>query len=667
MKPQTIATLALGSILFASMRPATAQAADLSQLTAAVAKWESGQNAEPLRQMEQLARESNGKRTERAELEAALIQLLAPASTFEAMRFACQQLAVVGSDASVPALARLLQANETIGIACLAFGNRPSAKADQALRAALPVARDKGRRQIISTLGNRRDAQAVRPLALLARDADAAVAETAILALGEIASEPAAKVIAELRKEANPACQRAAADASLRCAGQFAKTGKAKAAAGIYEELFAPSQPASVRRGAFVALTRLDQDGGDQRILKTLRSGDALLTPVAIASVRSLRSAAASETFAREMPALTGEEKVWMIESLAARADAPARAAIIGSLNSSDARVRRAAAAALGNIGGATAVPPLAKAIAAAKDSDEIRDLGSALATLPSDRATDQAIIAEIKGAQGDPRARLIPALATRPSSQVTALLLAEAGSPDLAVAKAAYRVLARAGAGDSLTLLLQKFATLRDAALRTEVEGFVKQAVGATENPARRSAAVRDTLGQTHEVESRCALLRLFPAGGDAAEFGALTTALGDTDPRVRDAAVGALAEWPDMSAWNPLFTIWTKPDSEAQRSLALRGLVRLAGEANAAPDEKLMARYRELMAGARDDNELKQVLSALGGAAHPEALTIALPLLDKAAVRAEAVAAVTKIAGAIKQKHPEAAQAALDRAAGK
>lgn len=667
MKPQTIATLVLGSMLFVSMRPMTAQAADLAQLTAAVAKWESGQNVEPLRQMEQLARESAGKRAERAELEAALVKLLAPASTFEARRFACQQLAVVGSDASVRALAKLFQDNETIGIACFAFGNRPSAKADKALRDALPAARDMGRRQIISTLGYRRDAKAVKPLAKLARDADAAVAEAAIRALGQIASESTAKEIAELRKEANPACQRALADASLRCAAQLAESGKAEAAAGIYEELVALSQPANVRRGAFIALTRLDTDGGERRILQTLRNGDALLKPVAIASVRSLRSETASATFARELTALTNAEKVWMIESLAARGDAPARAAIIGSLKSSDAGVRRAAAAALGNIGGATAVGPLAKAIAMAKDSDEIRELGSALGTFPSDRATDEAIIAEIKSAQGDSRARLIAALATRPGPQVMTLLLEESGNPDPAVAKAAYRVLARAGAGDSLPLLLQKFASVQNAILRSEVEGFVEQAVGATEDAARRSAAVRDALNQTHDVDSRCALLRLLPAGGDATAFAALITALSEADPQVRDAAVRALAEWPDMSAWNPLFTIWTKPDSAAHRSLALRGLVRLADEANAAPDEKLLARYRELIAGARDDNELKQVLSALGGAAHPEALKLALPLLDRPAVRAEAAAAVKRIAGAVKARHPEAAQSALDRAAEK
>ena len=667
MKPKTIATLILGSMLFAMMRPTSASAADLSQLTAEVAKWESGQNAEPLRQMEQLARESAGQRAERAELEAALIQLLAPGSTFEAKRFACQQLAVVGSDTSVPALAKLLQDNETIGIACLAFGNRPSAKADKALRDALPAARDMGRRQIISTLGNRRDPKAVKPLAKLARDADAAVAEAAIRALGKIATESAAKEIAALRKEANPACQRALADASLRCAAQLAESGKAKAAARIYEELLATSQPANVRRGAFIALTRLDPDGGEQRILQTLRYGDAVLKPVAIAAVRSLRSESASETFARELPALTSAEKVWLIESLAARGDAPARAAIIGSLESPDAGVRRAAAAALGHLGGATAVRPLAKAIATAKDSDEIRELGSALGSLPSDRATDQAIIAEIKGAQGDSRARLIAALATRPSPQVTTLLLEEAGNPDPAVAKAAYRVLARAGAGDSLPLLLQKFAALRDAALRSEVEGFVEQAVSATEDAARRSAAVREALNQNRDVESRCALLRLLPACGDAPALAALNLAVGDADPRVQDAAVRALAEWPDMSAWNPLFTLWTKPATDAQRSLALHGLVRLADAANAAPNEKLLGRYHELLAGARGDDELKQVLSALGGDADPAALKLALPLLEQPSVQAEAAAAVKRIAEAIKQKHPEAAQAALDRAAGK
>ena len=656
MKPQTIATLFLGSMLFVSTLPTSATAADLSQITADVAKWESGQNAEPLRQIEQLVRESAGNRAQRAELEAALVKLLAPTSTFEARRFACQQLAVVGSDASVPAIAKLLKDNETIGIACLAFGNRPSAKADKALRDALSVARDKGRAQIISALGNRRDAKAVKPLAKLARDADSTVAEAAIRALGKIANKPAAKVIAALRKEANPAFQRALADASLRCAAQLAESGKANAAAGIYEELLATSQPANVRRGAFIALTRLDKDGGEQRILQTLRGGDALLKPVAITAVRSLRSEAASATFVRELPALTSEEKVWMIESLAARADASARAAIIGILASSDASVRRAAAAALGHIGGATAVRPLAKAIGAAKDGDEVRELVSALGSLPADRDTDKAIVTEIKNAQGEARARLISALTNRRSPQIIAMLFEEAENPDPLVATAAYRVLAKAAAGDPLPLLLNKFAALANADLRLGVEGFVEQAVVATESVSLRSRAVRDALSQTSSVEARCALLGLLPAAGDAPALETLLSAVNGPDAHQRDSAVHAMSQWPDVAAWDALYAIFRKPLNETYRSLTLHSLVRLVGDGNAHPDDKLIVRYRELLDGARDDADLKQILGALGGAAHPDALKLATALLEKPGVQAEAEVAVKQITEAIKAKPPEA-----------
>jgi HEAT repeat protein len=663
MKPQTIAKVFLGLVLFVSSLPASANAADLSQLIADTAKWESSQSQEPLRKLEQLARDSAGKKHQRAELEAALVKLLVPDSTFEARRFACQQLAVIGSDASVPAQAKLLQDNETIGLACLAFGNRPSAKADQALRAALPAARGQGRLQIISTLGNRRDAKAVTLLAKLARDADAAVAEAATRALGMIASKSACNVIAALRKEASPPFNNTLADASLRCAEALTTSGNREAAVAICEELLASSQSTHVRRGAFVASLALDKDGGEKRILHTLHGSDGVLKHVAIAAVSSLPGKNVSETLAQELPTLPPEEQIWLIGSLAVRADAPARAALIASLQSIDAGVRRAAAAALSRIGNATAVRPFAKAIAAAKDADEARALESALGSLPANRDTDKAIIAEIRQAQGDVRAHLVSALVSRRSPQVLTALLEEADNANPAVAKAAFRALAKAAVGGQLPLLLAKFAALRNADLRSEVEVYVEQAVVASDDASQRSAAVREALASTREVDSRCALLRLLPACGDAQALASLHSVASDADARLRDAAVRALAEWPDLSAWNELTGIWQKPDNDAHRSLALRGLVRLAGDANAHPDAKLVKHYRELLDGARGGDEFKLILGALGGAAHPEALKLALPLLEKPGVRAEAEVAVRKIAEAIKAKNPEAAKAALDR----
>jgi HEAT repeat protein len=650
--------LLLGLGVFVATLPFWMRAADLSQLVTQTAQWESGQSREPLQRIEQLTREAAADKKLRAELEAALVQLLAPTATFEARRFACQQLAVIGSDASVPALARLLRDNQTTGIACLAFGNRPSAKADQALRAALTAAQGPARLQIISTLGDRRDPKAVKPLASLARDADAAVADTAIRALGKIANDAAARVIADLRKRATPPFSSALADASLRCAAHFAASGKRQTAAAIYADLAAPAQSAHVRRGAFRALLALDADGGEQRALQAVRGSDAVLKPVAIAAVASLPAQDASKTFAPELPRLSAPEQIWLIEALAVRADAPARSAIIGSLTSSEGGVRRAAAAALGRIGGATAVGPLARALAAAKDDEEIRALVAALGSLPADRDMDNAIASEVNAAKGEARARLISSLVNRRSAQTVSLLLTEADNPDPVVAVAAYRALARAATGDRLAALLKKYATLANPEIRSDIEGFAEQAVMATDDVAVRSAAVREALAAARGGEARCAVLSLLPAAGDAAALSALLAAVNGSNAQERDCAVHALSQWPDMQAWDALYGIFRQPLNEAYRSITLRSLVRLLGDANAHPDDALVAHYQELLDHARDAADYKQILGALGGAAHPEALKLATALLDKPGVQAEARAAVKKIAEALKVKPVGAAK---------
>jgi hypothetical protein len=637
--------------------------ADIAAVVAQAAAYRVGDNMEPLGRLETLLRRSQTDRALRRQLETELVRLLAPGATLEARRFACKQLAVIGSDSALPAIAPWLNDQENAGFACLALTTYPRGKADAILREALPAARGPARLQIIDTLGDRRDPKAVAALAAIVRENEFAPARAAIIALAKIGNSAARQALADLRRTSPSELGRWFTEADLRFAEQFAKAGDRKAAAAIYEKLLAPGQSAALRRGVFAALLRLDKDGGEARILHTLRSGDARLKPVAIAAVRSLPAGGASETFARELPGLPVEEQVWLIDSLAARADAPARGALMASLRSADAAVRRAAAAALSRVGGATAVRPFANAIAVAQNADEIRALESALGSIPSDRDTDKAIIAEIKLARGDTRAHLIASLASRRDPQVMAALFEEVDNPNPAAAKAAYRVLAKAAAGDGLPRLLKQFAALRNADLRPEVEGFVEQAVVATEDVARRSTAVRDALQRTADVPSRCALLRLLPACGDARALAALNTAASDADARVRDAAVRSLAEWPDGSAWNALSAIRCKPESEAHRSLAFRGLVRLAAEANAQADENLLTRYRELLDGARGDDEIKLILGALGGAATADALKLALPLLDRPGVRPEAEAAVKKIAEAIKAKHPEAAKAALER----
>jgi HEAT repeat protein len=636
---------------------------DLSKILAEAARYESGRNIEPLQKIEQLLRDSAGKPALRSELEAATVKLLAPNATVEARRFACQILAVIGSDTAMAAVADLLKREETAGIACLALGGQRSAKAAEILRSALPSSRGRARLQIIMALGNQQDEHSVAALAELARDGDPAVADAAILALGKIGSASGHGAIAALRKEARPAQAVAVAEATLRVAEQLAAAGDSEAASAIYADLLRSDAPLHLRRGALGAVMRLDKDGGAQRVLDTLGGRDAALVPMAVARVASLKSRGEADPFVAMLPRLSPPVRVWMIEAIASRGDPAARPALRAQLAETDAAVRRAAILAVGKLDDASAVAILAKVLASAKSREELQETAVALASLRGGDATDQALAAELRQYSGETKLLLMSVLARRGSRTVLPALSREAVSSDAATARAAFQALGKIAAAGDAPAVLEALANLKAPDARLEAEQAAARVLAKTVDTPRRSAIVRATLGKNSDVESRCSLLRLLPSVADAESLAMLDGASRDNEPRIRDTAVRALGSWPDSSGWNALLAIYRQPKSDAYRVLALRALTRLASDLNAKPDAALVERYRQLLAGARDDDDRKLILGALGGVAHPDALELALPLAASAAIRAEAELAVKKIAESIQAKHPAAAQSALER----
>ncbi len=659
MKLRTHVTLAaLGLALALPL-----QAADMSQLITDAAKYESGQSVEPLRKFEQLLRDSAAKPALRAEIETAMIKLLAPPATFEARRFACQQLSAIGTDASLPALAELLKKEETTGIACLALGVHPSAKANAILRAAFASAKGRARLQIATTLGDRRDAEAVKTLSEMARDNDALVAGTAIFALGKIASEPARKTITALRKEAKPALARILADALLNIAEKLAASGDRKGATAICEELLQPAQPDNIRRGAFGALLRLDKDGGEQRIVAALRGTDAKLKPVAIATIGALKSCDASKKFAAELPKLQPCEQVFMIEALASRGDSAVRDPIRALIASGDVAARRAAIVAAGRLEDASAVALLVDAMAGEKSPEELQDIESALVGLRGNSATDKAIVAELKETPAEARVRLFSVLARRGAHVAVPALLAETSGFNPATVQAAFQAVGKLAKAEDLPVVLERLVGMNAADTRSDGESAAVRTMQKITNPAQRTDVVMTRMAKCSDIDGRSSLLRLMPSTGDPKALDVLKTACGDKEPRIREAAVRALATWPDVAAWDMLMAVCRQPETEIVRTLAFRGLVRMAGDLNAKPDATLIERYRKLMSAARTADDLKLILGALSGVAHPDALKPALSLFGTASVKPEAELAVRKIAAAVKAQHPEAAREAILR----
>lgn len=459
-----------------------------------------------------------------------------------------------------------------------------------------------------------------------------------------------------------PELKAAVTEARLRCADGFAAAGDVKAAEPIYEELLAGAENPAVCRSALAALLPLDADLGLRRILKVLASTNNLLKPVAIGRIPSVPGERATEKFAALMHGLSPEHQALLIDRLAERKDAVARLELAKALSLPDPTVRRAAIAALGRLGDPYFVSLLARA-AGSGDAEEARVVETALVSLGGGAETDRRLVAELKNSLPKARVPLIAAVARRQGSGANETLLEEVDNSDPAVAKAALRALAKTGGPNEAAPLLTKLAALHDAGVRSEAESTARQILGKIDSASLRSTLVKQALGKATVVENRIALLGLLPACGDGAALLMEIKALSDPESQVRDAALRALADWPDDSAWSPLLVVYRRPENESARGIACAGLVRLLGEQNAHPDAALFARYKDLLAACRSTADLKQVLGVLSGAADPAALELVMPLLSNSNVHAEAAAAANRIIGAIKVQHPEVAEEALKR----
>lgn len=638
-------------------------AADLNALAAEAAQYESGQSAEALREIGQRLCESVDNAAQRQELEQVLIRLLLPSASFEARRFACQQLATYGGEASLPALAALLKSSDTVGMACLALSTHLSAKANEVLREALTATSGPDRVQVIVALGERRDAPSVPTLMKLARDADSATAVTAIAALGKIAGEEALRSLSSWRRLNDPQRAHAAVMASLAAADRAAEAGSISEAAEVYGELLASSQPLHVRRAALEGVLRIDADGGLKRVLAVLHGSDTALKPSAIARIVALDGPEVSKQFAGELSRLGPDERVLLIEALAARDDRDARAAIKEQVFATDPMVRRAAITALARSGGTAVAVVLIEALSTFKSEDDQRVISIALSNLEGNEGVDESIIASVKNSSAQLRAVLIDVLRRRRSTVAIPVLLDEAGSSEEAVAKEAFRALGELASSAVVTPLVERLVDLQARSSRNAAQTAVAKVLAQISDPARRSATILGPLRQAKDVETRCSLISLLPVCGNAQALKAAKAAMQDADPLIRDAALRTLVSWPDVAAWDLLAEVYRQLAAPRERRLALQGLVRLGHKENSSPTVALIDRYRELLQHARNNAELKLILSALAGCAHPDALTLVLPLRANAQVKAEAEMAIRKIAEAIKDKHPEAVQTALQQ----
>ena len=175
--------------------------------------------------------------------EAAALAVLASKEGVHEKARACQQLAVVGTPAAIPALAALLDQEPLADYARSGLEAITDPAAGAALRAALPRLEGRLLAGVVNSLGVRRDTAAVPALQSLALDPKRGVATEALASLGMIGTTAAAGTIRSVLTKGPAELRTPAAHAALAAAAHLAKAGNAAAACGLLDKVVSTLPP----------------------------------------------------------------------------------------------------------------------------------------------------------------------------------------------------------------------------------------------------------------------------------------------------------------------------------------------------------------------------------------------------------------------------------------
>jgi HEAT repeat protein len=629
--------------------------AELDSALDAAMTFEYGKDSQPLLTIERIVFESAKDAKLHNAVEQRLLRALGSSGARDAKEFLCRQLRTIGTAQSVPVLENLLTDPQLSHPARYALGSIEDPAAAAALHRAL--GRTSGAIQvgIINTLADRRYEPARRDIAKLLQSADAQVAQASARALGRLGGGDGVKSLQAARENASEPMRHVIDLALIRCAEQFLAGGRPAEAMKLYEQFYQSGEARHLRLAGLRGLVLANGDKGVPLLVGAIQGADAELSRDAIGLAPLVGGSEATKVFAALLPLLAAESQELMVRALGSRNDPTAAPAIAAATRSDHANVRLAAVDALGNVGDASAVLPLAQAAAAAEGTEKSVARASLL-RLQGDRI-DTTLIQAARTGTPEARAECIRALAGRKVTKAVEMLFAAARDDNETVRHEAIRVLGALAAPAELDRLVSLAITPKAPGDRMIISRTIEAAFGRISDREQQASPLLAALvGAPPDAKPVLLLLLRKPATARALE--AVRKAVTDADPQIRAAAMRSLSEWPTPEPADDLLTFMRSSGSQTDKVTALRGYVRMAG---LSPDPAAM--YLRAMELAQRTEDKKLVFASLQTADSVQALDLVEQYLGNEELRDEAGLAAVQIADRLRQKDATRAKAAVEK----
>lgn len=588
-----------------------------------------------------------GREAIRSQFSKAAVRQLTPDKPLPARLWILRQLGCMGSAECFPEITACLRDAEPLVREAARRAVQQIASPDSlnALSNLLPALADPSERVAVINALATFDPPPVRVIAPFVEDPNRDVSVAAITALARCQGNEATIPLFALHKnpELEPQKKIATQDALLRLAEDYMNSGDSPRVDNIQK--FMASGPAfpALRMAILQSRFSAVQAGFAPDLFAMIESENAEILRKTAARMLAEVAAEIGADIAKRLLAAKPPARVLYIETLAQRNEV-AQSSVVEAqlLTATDEPVRIAAIKALAILGNDRHARSLAR-LAASAEKPVQHAAREALIELRGD-ATNAQLMQLAKSAEPAERAECIRAIERRACDRPIGELLQLAADPEAAVAKAAFDALAALGSEKDAPALLSALIAAPDTVAGRAENAFVRLAMRNGDLVARAQPVIAAI--PTAPVATQARLIRLLGRLGGESALVAIRLAAASKDAELFDAAIRSLAEWPNAEVLPNLKTIAESAESQAHRTLALRGLVRLLRQPSERSANESALWLETAMALATPLNERKLVLSAVGEVKHSKSLAIARGLMSEDSLAPEAAVAALSVA---------------------
>jgi len=586
-----------------------------------------------------------GAEAERLPFVKELLRALDEPRDAEIKSFLIGQLQLAGKGEIVKPLAKLLTDPKLGGPAARALTVVRSAEAEIVLIKALDVAPTENRESLIQALGEMRSLAAVKKISPYASGPDERLRTAALAALANIGDPASQSVLERTAVTASPYGRAKAASLYLLFAQRLRDSGNKDLSEKICREFlknYALPGESQVRASALTLLAGILGPGIFDVLLEAMDSPDGKFRQRALELADLVPGETATARWIEKSARAGAEARADIIAMLGRRGDQSALPAVRHAILSEDKAVRLAAVGAASRLAGDEVfdeVWPLMPT----DDEDQVAAVRQAFSFFSPDKVTAKA--AEmLPGSPPHARVALIEILAERQAKERAGLILAEAGSENPAVRKAALESLEKLVRLDDAPLLVDLLLSNAAAPEIVLIQNALVASTGQIADPEMRADAILAALNKAPASKRPDLMRPLARIGGERA-LGWVVMETKSPDAQCQTAALSTLANWMAADALDELFQSARAAPDRKTRYLALRGITRLAGGEPFSAERKISL-LKEALEIAAEANEKNLVISALADVRTPESLALLARFLDDPALQVKAAQAIVKSA---------------------